>query len=210
MPDVGMRLHCLRILVAIGAPAAAAACSSSSASTPGTGMDASTHDARADVFGGDDGGSDAAVADASEAGVDAGPPATITITSPLPDSGIGVATVKATTNASGQVVVPIGFKTTHFTLATPGMCGTAAQNSSDDHCGYVEVSFLGESCNVDGGTYNNLASASPAEAILSQCMSVDGSHDVVLALHHGDGTPILDPSTGLTIEVDLTFAATGP
>jgi hypothetical protein len=172
-------------------------------------MDAS-RDGKADVVVGDDGGSDGASADASEAGVDAGPPATITLTSPLPDSGIGVATVKATTNDAGQVVVPIGFETTHFTLAAPGMCGTAAQNSGDDHCGDLEVTFLGENCNADGGAYNNVASANPAEAILSHCPTVDGSHDVRLALHHGDGTPILDPSTGTTIQVDLTFVATGP
>ena len=115
----------------------------------------------------------------------------------------------ATVNGSGQTVVPIGFKTTLFTLAAAGMCGTAGQNASDDHCGHVGVFVDGTSCNADGGAANGVAFASPADAILSQCMSVDGSHDVELVLRHGDGTPIID-FTGMPIHANLSFAATGP
>jgi hypothetical protein len=198
----------------MGALSIVAACSSSSGSNGGT-PDASTGDSGADTsMAGPDGGADTAMVDASEegeggeAGVDAGPPASITITSPLADGGTGIPSVVATTNASGQVVVPIDFTTTHFTLAAPGMCGTAAQDASDDHCGFVEVFVDGASCGGDGGALNSETSASPAEAILSQCPIESGSHTASLELHHGDGSPILDPANSMTIAASLTFDAT--
>jgi len=153
-------------------------------------------------------GDDAAISDGGEAGVDAPVEPTIVVTSPLADGGIP--TVKATRNANGQAVVALSFATTHFTLAPLGGCGSASQNATDDQCGHVEVFIDGASCDADAGADNDDAFSSPAQAVVGDCPMVDGVHSALLELHHGDRSPILDPSTKTPIGVSLTFTTTGP
>ncbi len=180
-----------------------AACGASSGGGPAAAYDAGAADSTGPA-------GDASTADAQggDGGADAAVPPTIVVTSPATDAGIP--TLAAALDPSGRAVVAIGFATTSFTLAPLGGCGSAARNATDDGCGHVEVFVDGASCTLDGGVDNADAFASPAQVVVGDCPMVKGTHSALLELHHADRSPIVDPSTGTTIGVSLTFTVSGP
>jgi hypothetical protein len=90
-------------------------------------------------------------------------------------------------------------------LAGAGTCPPAVK--ATDNCGHIHVLVDGMMCTPEGGPYNNDASASPAEAILSKCPMANGSHNITLELHHDDHTAITGSSG--TIQASVMITATG-
>ncbi len=101
--------------------------------------------------------------------------ASITITSPTANQS----NVPVTTDSNGQVV-SIVFTVANFTLSAPGTCNGAV------NCGHIHETTDGTACTPSGSPYNNDSSASPMDAILSDCPAVTGSHTTQLELHNDD------------------------
>ena len=134
---------------------------------------------------------------------------TIAITSPANAAAVTVMM------AGGADVVPVSFTTTGIALMMPGSCPN--HSDSIDNCGHVHLLIDGAACTPSGSPYNNAtpatatadgAGASPVNAILSSCSTVNGSHTVSLELHHDDHTPILG-ADGMVISAQVMLTVSG-
>ncbi len=137
---------------------------------------------------------------------------TIAITSPASAAAVMV-TKGAGTPAEDDV--PIAFTTTGITLMMPGSC--TDKSDSNDNCGHVHLLIDGAACTPSGSPYNNAtpasaaadgANASPVNAIVSSCPTVNGAHTVTLELHHDDHSPIVgaDGMTVISSQVMITVS----
>jgi hypothetical protein len=117
----------------------------------------------------------------------------------MPVASATVAVIKPNDN------VPVSFTVQNFTLVAPG---TASCANTSDNCGHIHVLVDGPACTPEGAPYNNDGIASPVNAILSTCPTVNGMHTVTLELHHNDHSPVLDASMN-TISTQVAFTATG-
>jgi hypothetical protein len=82
-------------------------------------------------------------------------------------------------------------------------------SNTSNNCGHIHLLVDNAACTPAGAPYNNDGFASPINAILSTCPTVNGMHTVTLELHHNDHSPILDPTGTSTISASVTFTATG-
>jgi hypothetical protein len=85
--------------------------------------------------------------------------------------------------------VPITFETPNFMLAAAGTC--PANLKMTNNCGHIHTFIDGAACTPDGAYYNNDASASPANAIFSNCPMPNGSHTITMELHQDNHAPVL-------------------
>jgi hypothetical protein len=136
---------------------------------------------------------------------------TIAITSPASAAAVTVMM------AGGADVVPISFTTTGITLMMPGSCPN--HSDSIDNCGHVHLYIDGHTAclPMPGAPYNNAtpataaadgAGASPVNAILSSCATVNGPHTVSLELHHDDHSPIIG-ADGMVISAQVMLTVSG-
>jgi hypothetical protein len=121
----------------------------------------------------------------------------ITIT--MPAANASVAVTKPTDTVS------VAYTTQNFTGVAPLSASCA---NTSNNCGHIHVLIDGAACTPDGAPYNNDGFASPVNAILSSCPTVNGMHTVTLELHHNDHSPILDANM-MTISGSAPFTATG-
>jgi hypothetical protein len=139
---------------------------------------------------------------------------TIAITSPASAAAVTV-TKGAGTPAEDDV--PIAFTTTGITLMMPGSC--LDKSDSIDNCGHVHLLIDGAMCtpSASGLPYNNAtpataaadgANASPVNAIVSSCPTVNGAHTVTLELHHDDHSPV-NGADGTVISSQVMITVSG-
>jgi hypothetical protein len=171
------------------------ACSSSSTGG-GTGSSSGSSSGAGDDSGSSSGSSSGGSSGSSSgSGGEAGMEPSISITSPTNGSTV--------TPMGAMSTVAVAFTTMNFTLADPTMSG--ACDPTSDNCGHVHVLVDGMACTPDGSPYDNAATASPAQAILSTCPMVNGMHKITLELHHNDHSPI--QVGGMTIQNSVMVTA---
>ena len=101
--------------------------------------------------------------------------------------------------------IPIAYTVTGFTLMAPGSC-TAGSTT----CGHIHL-LIDNATSCGAPPYNNDGTGSPTNAIMSKCAAgaINGSHTIVMELHHDDHSPVINPATTMVISDSVQITVTG-